>query len=275
MLAKNKDISILLPSRGRLKRLESFINSVKFNTHQINNIEIVIRIDDDDKVNYNRLINKYNFCKFIIGKSDTMGNLNQDCVKHSSGRILFFCNDDVIFRTNEWDVILKNKIKSTDNNFFLMYPNDLLKGKKLSTFPILYRKILVENPFLLPNYYKGSFLDLHIMDIFKQYKKGKSIYYLENIICEHQHFRKDKTKFDNTYRRRQRFGDDITFIKTAPKRKLFVECFNKNKKFNDFEHENRGNFIDLILGSSNFEWKIKLFLYMLARQCYKKLFGNN
>lgn len=273
MHAHNIDISILLPSRGRLKKLKGFIESVKLNTHQINKIEIVIRIDNDDKVNYNRLIDKYNFCKFIKGKSVSMGKLNQDCIKQAVGKIIFFSNDDVIFRTNKWDVILKDKIKSVRDNFFLMYPNDLYKRKKLSTFPIVLRKTLVENPFLIPNCYQGSFLDLHIMDIFKQYKKGKNIFYLENIICEHQHFRIDKTKFDDTYKRRQRFGDDHMFIKTAPKRKLFIEYLYQQKKFIEFKHPNNGVFMDLILGYSDIKWRIKIFLYMYSRQCYKSFLG--
>lgn len=275
MSENKKYISILVPSRERFEKLEKFISSIVLNTNEITSIEVIIRIDYDDKTNYNPLIKKYNFCKFIKGETTTMGKLNRDCVSKSEGKVVFFSNDDVVFRTRNWDVIVKNKIRSLSDDFYLIYPNDLNKGKKLSTFPILNKKTLVENPFLLPEFYKGSFLDLHIMDIFKQYKKGKNLFYLENVICEHQHFRKDITKFDDTYKRRNRFGDDMTFIISAPTRKLFVEHFILNKSFNEIANKKIGNIFDLLQGHAKFNWKIKLFMYMFARQLYKLIYNGN
>jgi len=264
------DISILLPSKGRPFRLNKFLNSLKDTIYDYSKVEIIVCLDIDEKEMYNKIdIENIHYTFFYGPKNRTMGQLNRDCLYYASGKTIFYSNDDVIFKTKNWDMKLKEKIKTLKDNIFLMYPNDLLKKSKLCTFPIMDRKLLLENIDFLPEEYSGSFMDTHIMDIFKEYRKGEAIYYLNNIICKHEHFRKDYNLYDKTYARRERFSDDRRFIKLSYDRKLLA-CKLENRQM-----ANNKNLVNtifyLLIGNSKLIWRIKIFLYMIVRLFYKYL----
>jgi hypothetical protein len=125
-------------------------------------------------------------------------------------------------RTNGWD----EKVRELDARFpdgiYLGYPNDLFKGPKMSTFPILSRetcRVLAE-PY--PAIYKGAFIDVHLMDIFRRLEKRgyARIVYAADIVFEHVHYRNNPDALDATYSDRSRFGDDPTFIGLVDARRL-------------------------------------------------------
>lgn len=267
----NYYVSILLPSRGRPSRLTLLLESIKKTTKFLKFIEVIIRIDFDEKEIYENIkITDLNY-EFIYGPSDMkMGQLNNDCLKMASGQNVFIVNDDVIFKTKNWDLILKKKVEALNSKIFLMYPDDGFKKQKLSTFPILNREILLQNPNMLPISYKGSFIDTHLMDIFMEYNHGKNIFFLKDILCKHYHFRKDKKLLDNTYLKRDRFGDDKNFINFSLKRKKIASKFNgqnlensKNKELSIFY---------LLNGQSKLIWRLYLFTYLYARRIYSSIF---
>ena len=264
-------ISLLIPSRGRPGRLEDFLDSVYATTKKPNNIEIIIVLDDDDESKYVKRNIEGLHCKFLVTKKGkSMGELNRLCLISAKGTTVFFSNDDVIFKTFGWDELLLNKIHSLKKNNFLIYPNDHYKRKKLSTFPIMNRKFVLTYLELLPTIYKGSFMDLHIMDVFKAYDKGSHIYYMDNIVCEHRHYRLYPEFLDKTYKRRDRFGDDETFIRCARQR---LKLVSKMEGVSLKEHRNlrQDSILYLLIGRASFSWKLKLFFYMIFRKIYKVL----
>jgi hypothetical protein len=90
----------------------------------------------------------------------------------------------------------------------------LFKRGRVSTFPILSRATcdLLGEPF--PAQYRGSLIDYHVFDTFRRLERlGHSrIVFLHDVVLEHAHYRLGKGVYDETYRRRQRFGDDLTFM---------------------------------------------------------------
>ncbi len=268
----NIKISIVLPSRGRPERLSQLLESILSTSDDLSRIEVVVLLDDDDEMNYTRRTFGELNCHFFLGQPGrTMGQLNQECVSRANGEVIFFSNDDVIFRTSSWDTRLLREVSAQPSSIYLMYPNDIFKGPKLCTFPILNRELLLKYPEILPRQYLGAFMDLHIMDIFKAYYSGSSIKYLDKIVCEHVHYRTNTALLDTTYTQRDRFGDDGHFIELATERARIVSqlsgnifkrqhCFKKNSVF------------QLLCGSASLRWKVKLFSYMLTRRAYKLIF---
>jgi hypothetical protein len=271
-LLKNITISVVLPSRSRPERLARLLASISSTTSDLNSIEVVVLLDADDAANYPRSkVGGLNLNFFVGEPGRTMGELNQDCVSKANGEIIFFTNDDVIFRTVGWDALLIREIGLVPDSIYLMYPNDLFKGPKLCTFPILSRRLLLENLDILPDSYLGAFMDLHIMDVFKAYRLGSRITYLKDLVCEHQHYRKDETLFDNTYEKRDRWGDDEQFIKLSSQRFEIVSRLEKlQPKSNNWLKED--SVFQLLTGSADVRWKIGLFFYMISRRLYKFVF---
>lgn len=270
-LSNDSVISIVLPSRGRPERLYKLLESIISTADDLTRIEVVVLLDHDDEKNYRRREFDGLNCNFFTGDPGrAMGDLNYDCVMRANGDVIFFSNDDAVFKTSKWDTLLLREISLLPSSIYLMYPNDMFKGEKLCTFPIMSRKLLLDYPEIVSRRYLGAFIDLHIMDIFKAYRLGSHIKYLNSIICEHQHYRTDITLIDATYTKRDRFGDDEHFIELAGERARIVSEFSdKMSKGPSWLKDN--SIFQLLYGSASLGWKLKLFFYMMSRRTYRLL----
>jgi glycosyltransferase involved in cell wall biosynthesis len=216
-----KRISLLLPSRGRPKLVERFLHSVAAQSAYPELIEVVLCVDDDDTGSHG-IVSDELALKLVIVPRQTMGAYNAICLTHATGDITIAVNDDIVVRTGGWD----DKVRELDARYpdgvYLGYGNDLFKGPNLCTFPILSRetcRVLAE-PY--PKRYKGAFIDVHLMDIFRRLEKRgyARICYAADIVFEHVHYRKNPDVLDATYSDRLRFGDDLTFIELIEARRL-------------------------------------------------------
>lgn len=216
-----KRISLLLPSRGRPALVERFLRSVVAESTHPELIEVILCVDDDDIDSHGIEFSELTL-KLIVVPRQTMGAYNSICLKHSSGDITIAVNDDIVIRTKGWD----DKVRELDARYpdgvYLGYGNDLFKGPKLCTFPILSQRTcsVLAEPY--PGIYKGAFIDVHLMDIFRRLEKRgcARICYAADIVFEHVHYRNNPDALDATYTDRSRFGDDLTFIALAGARRL-------------------------------------------------------
>jgi len=206
-------ISLLLPTRGRPALAERFFRSVVEMSACPSVVEIILYVDDDDTESH-RLDTQGVRVKKIFGPRRTMGEYNSQCLKRATGDIIILANDDLVIRTKGWDEQVRATHRSYPDGIYLAWGNDLFKGRKISTFPILSRRtceILVE-PY--PRAYRGAFIDTHLFDIFKRVEKKAPgrVRYLHDVIFDHLHYRQGKSEMDETYSQRGRFDDDPTFL---------------------------------------------------------------
>jgi hypothetical protein len=216
-----KRISLLLPTRGRPDLVERFLRSVVTQSTHPELIEVILRVDEDDVASQGIVFDELALKK-VVGPRQTMGAYNTECLRHASGDITIAVNDDIIVRTRGWDEKVRELDARYPDGVYLGYGNDLFKGPKLCTFPILSRKTcgVLAEPY--PQIYKGAFIDVHLMDIFRRLEgRGYArIAYAEDIVFEHVHYRTNPDALDATYSDRSRFGDDLTFIVLAEARRL-------------------------------------------------------
>ena len=116
----NPILTLLLPSRNRfdmlLKTINSFVNTCK----NISNLEIIIKLDDDDTSSISRLeeIRKDVNIKVIISSQlngyASLHEYTNEMVKSATGDWCFFANDDCHMITQDWDDIIEN-IKPTES----------------------------------------------------------------------------------------------------------------------------------------------------------------
>lgn len=226
-------ISLLLPTRGRVALCKRFLQSVIDQTIDIENIEVIIRVDDDDveshQINFNGLKTK-----MLIGPKTSMGGYNTECFNQSTGEIIVLVNDDMVIQTQGWDEKLRNLHRKIEDKIYLAYGNDLFKKGNLCTFPILSRQCceVLQQPY--HSTYRGAFIDYHLMDIFKRLENSgiHRIFYLDDVVFEHLHYRTGKAQIDETYKARGRFDDDMLFISLKNVREVSYELLfdqiNKN-----------------------------------------------
>jgi hypothetical protein len=216
-----KRISLLLPTRGRRKLAERFLDSVAAESAHPELIEVIACVDEDD-IDSRGIASNELAVKIIVAPRQSMGGYNSICLAHATGEITIAVNDDIIVRTRGWDEKVRELDARYPDGVYLGYGNDLFKGSKLCTFPILSFeacRVLCE-PY--PRIYKGALIDVHLMDIFRRLEKRgyARIAYVEDLVFEHLHYRKIAGAFDATYGERLRFGDDLTFIALVDARKL-------------------------------------------------------
>jgi hypothetical protein len=246
-------------------------------------LEAVVYIDDDDTLTQELKFDAWNV-KRLVGPRQTMGRLNAICYAHSTGDIIILGNDDVVIRTQGWDARIRQEAKRFPDQVYLFYPNDLYKGRKFCVFPILSRAACdaLGDPF--PANYRGSFIDVHIMDIFKQLEglNHRRIKYLDDVVFEHMHFRLGKSMHDATYKERERFGDDQTFMVLNGVRGWAVKRLQALIENTSPTPQERlrmskpigGWFFHLAWGvlrngTSPISWRLKLFMWMCLRFIYR------
>jgi glycosyltransferase involved in cell wall biosynthesis len=286
-----KRLSLLLPTRGRLHLVERFLRSVVAQSTRPDLIEVILCVDEDDAESHGIAFDGLAL-KLVIVPRQTMGAYNAICLEHASGDITIAANDDIVVRTRGWDEKVRELDARYPDGVYLGYANDLFKGHKMSTFPILSRQTcqLLAEPY--PRIYKGAFIDTHLMDVFRRLEKRgyDRIAYAEDIVFEHVHYRNNPEALDATYSDRSRFGDDLTFIALAEARRLEADRLAAHISggtpdtirppspfvtrpasfFGIIPHCTRKFLFDFDLP---LKWRSYLFVWMLARYYYSRIRG--
>jgi hypothetical protein len=152
MFYKNK-LSILIPSRKRTNYLIDSINSILENTENKNNIEILLRMDNDDldsveiiKNHYKEILNTT--IRIFVGDRYRgyfdLPVYYYELSQIATGEWLFVYNDDLFMITSNYDSIFQNlntekKILYTDR------PQGNCSGTSFGgnwCFPIIHRDII-------------------------------------------------------------------------------------------------------------------------------------
>jgi len=279
-------ISILIPSRKRSQILERMLKSIVLTTEYPEALEVLVCIDDDDEETLAMDMEKWPMVKRIVSPRQSMGKLNAICYARSTGDIIILGNDDIVVRTHGWDERIREEARRFPDQVYLLYPNDLMKGNRLSTFPVVSRTMCdtIISPF--PAEYRGAFIDVHLLDIFRQLEGmgHKRIVYLDGVIFEHMHYRLGKSGFDATYRERNRFGDDRTFMALLEARLWAARRLDALIAGHKVEATSRlqekrpagGWFFHLAWdvlrgGVSPWPWRLRLFVWLCLRFAYKNL----
>ena len=110
----NAKVSLLCPTRQRTKKFLRFIESIIEHTENLNNLELLVLIDEDEKFvsEYENLIKeinlKQNFIKLYKKSLKSNPERMNFLYSKSNGEIILPVNDDMIFLTNNWDNYLRN-----------------------------------------------------------------------------------------------------------------------------------------------------------------------
>ena len=218
-------ISLLCPSRGRPKKLESLIKSVANTAMDPSRIEILIYVDDDDTERFEYLLSH----KVLVTDPEISNLLNIDLlideplrtpiinnilVERAQGDIMMIANDDLIFRDKNWDVRIDEEAIKFPDEIYCMWFNDGRYQDKLCTFPILSKKWVNTLGYIEPFLFEHFNCDLWTWQIGMMIDR---LHYIPDILVEHLHPDKGKSKPDKTTERnlkgRRPKIDEIAFTK--------------------------------------------------------------
>ncbi len=188
------DFSFLIPTRERPELINRLFKSILETTANLDSLELLLGIDDDDLISQQIEEKSLNIKKVILPKGCSRGELYQRCVEASDGKYLMFINDDIIIRTENWDIKFKKILVQYPDDIVLLQINDKLAGEMGCGFPLFTTKLLdkigLDN--ILDKSYVYFGIDNHIFDIFiiLLYLGHERLIYFTDIIFEHVHYTK-------------------------------------------------------------------------------------
>jgi hypothetical protein len=139
---KEVKITILIPTRKRIKYLYDCLNNIYSTANKPNNIEVALKIDSDDSDTINEINNilkTYKQIKIVISNRNngylSLHEFFYDLVKICDDSVYFIqYNDDSKFLTKNWD----SEIYKLNSKIGVFNCKD---KQCFGTFPIVHRKI--------------------------------------------------------------------------------------------------------------------------------------
>ena len=200
-----KGISLILPTRDRPKLAYRLLKSIRETASNIDKVEVVLYLDEDDEDSQQIDYPGVSLLK-IIGNEKRMGAMNDACYTRSHGEFIMLVNDDMLFRTKNWDLTIVKEFARFADGIVLLYGNDRYYGQRIPTFPILSRTVCGIMGHICPVEYKRHCIDPHILDVFSRLTQlgHDRCIYLPKVVFEHMHYELSTAAYDT----QERFIDD-------------------------------------------------------------------
>jgi hypothetical protein len=229
------NISLLLPTRGRVALVHRLFDSLVGTTNNLRGLEVVLYVDEDDLASREISHAAFSLIKVVGPPGTSMGKMNRACYAASHGRYVMLINDDLVFQTANWDIRVLDAARHFPDEIALVYGNDLDQEDAVPTFPILSRTACHVLGEICPRAYLDLYIDVHLLDIFKQLRRlgHDRILYLKDVVFEHMHHVVGKASPEMYYKKNQR-ADEILFIALNEERmfkaKLLSEYIETSRK---------------------------------------------
>ena len=219
-------ISILTPTRKRPKQLARMVRSAWETA--LNPPEIVVYIDDND--------NSYDLShpvndgigaldvKIVDGPRILLTDTWNKCYEVSTGDILLQGNDDIIFRTPRWDVMVEEEFEKCCDKILMVHGDDLgCQHESFGAHCFVHRKWVEAVGFFIAPWFSSDFGDTVLNFAANQLDRRR---YLPMAI-EHQHFIFGKAVVDETTKDRLtnhvRDNPEQIYEQKLPERMQMVE----------------------------------------------------
>ena len=197
---KTKEILTICPSYGRPQRLTKMIESF-LETSCRSDLSVWVNADDPCFSDYYKIRNWYfkigapvMFC--CVSTTMTITQMFNSAANLEGYSFYHQTNDDFIYKTIGWDAKFINKLSEFGEG--IVYGNDLVQGKNLPTAQFISAGIIRALGWIqLP-----SLTHLGNDCVWKEIgSRIKRLFYMEDVIIEHQHWMKNKSLIDTVYQR--------------------------------------------------------------------------
>jgi hypothetical protein len=178
-------------------------HSVVDTVADIDNVEMVVRVDDDDR-SYDDLRSKGSRGKirWVSGARDatTMSDLWNDAWRIARGDIFMHCSDDIRFREKSWDLVVQFHVDQLPpDRIGMVYGRDGAHNQNLATHGFYTKEWTDVLGWLIPPYFTCDWADQMLFDLGGMINRRV---YDERIYNEHMHPALGKAEVDQTTRDR-------------------------------------------------------------------------
>jgi len=196
-------ISVLCPTRGRPQNILRLISSATETATLKNQIEFVFYLDDDDVIGQQGLthvINQYQTTQILacIGSRIVLTEMWNVCCRKASGEIFMLCGDDIEFKTQGWDEIVRNEFLNVEDKIIFAHGNDGAYGDRFGTHGFLHRNWVETVGYFVPPYFSSDYPDTWLNDVSNMIERRRYI----QIYTLHHHPVFGLAEWDQTHQER-------------------------------------------------------------------------
>jgi hypothetical protein len=225
-----REITVLCPSRGRPQRWADMVVSAHERAVWQSRVTYLVMVDFDDPCadEYTRLMPAAPRCLFAVNRErlSAPALYNALAMYHASGEIVVAAADDVMFRTQGWDVALEGMFGTYPDGLWLAYfGGGGADGKrdKVEHFATTRHFVETVGYFMWPRY-EHFCADEHMGEIARL---AGRLWPMPSVVLEHMHFKYGKAERDETYaskrRRAVHLSDGAAFALLAGERQAAAE----------------------------------------------------
>jgi glycosyltransferase involved in cell wall biosynthesis len=179
--------SFIVPTRGRPEGLRRLIDSLRSTATDPDCFELIAVVDEDDEGSRSFHHPHPSFRCVVTPPGLAMGELNLAGYAVSQAPLVMLLNDDVVVRSDGWDVILRSAAARFPDGMVLLHTNDLLFGPTLCTFPLLPREFCeLAGGVCEASYHRYRIDDHihHVFDLLRVLGYSRRVY-LPEVVFEH------------------------------------------------------------------------------------------
>ena len=192
-----KDIAILVPTRGRFKRLKECYDSFLQLTEGLADFIIVTDHDEQELYDWCENTEIINLPSPTI--EDFVQKVNFAYDKLPKYKHYFVLSDDFIFQTPYESILLKQAGKQ---KYSMFYGDDTMQHERIPTMQFISGNIPEKLGYILFPQFKHLFCDVAFKVLGE---KLGCLKYFPEIIIEHRHYLKDASLTDDSYLRSNSF----------------------------------------------------------------------
>lgn len=185
-------ISILVPTRQRARMFLDLYTSAMDLAGHPGKIEFVYYTDDDDD-SYDKM-NLYNGTH-ISGERVVLSEMWNKCYESATGEIFMHCGDDIIFRTEGWDDIVRNTFEQHPDRILFAFGDDgssESNKNEFGTHGFIHKNWVETVGYFVPPYFVSDYNDTFLNEIGKKIGRHLSM----PIFTEHMHYSLGKMQID-------------------------------------------------------------------------------
>lgn len=194
------NFAILTPTRGRPAKRKRFHDSVINTVDNDNQTRLYYYMDSDDpcvpEYRNQKLENCYETVGAPISVSKSWNIIANQAIRDGAD-FLIMGNDDLIYETYGWDIILSDVINSLEDTYWCLWFDDQLKGKRHCAFPIVSKEWYDCLGYFTPGIFNFGYNDTWIFHIAMELKRAM---YIPQVKTKHDHVSRHKV-FDDTSNR--------------------------------------------------------------------------
>jgi hypothetical protein len=184
-------ISILSPTRKRPAELKRMVLSAAATAK--NPIEIVTYFDEDDTAS--AMVAAELNLKIVVGPRITLSATWDKCLPLATGDLVCQGNDDIVFRTPGWDVMVEREFDNCPDKILMVHGDDLGGCRaEFGPHPIVHRKWIEIVGYFIAPHYQSDFGDSGVNDVANALGRRRFLPF----IVEHMHHAWGKAEKDQT-----------------------------------------------------------------------------